>query len=394
MKNANNETSGIYYKRSATKNPTVNDQEKKNEKKAENEKAALIALCTIVPIALIIFAIAGSGSSNSSIDDNTTVTEENSVAVSNNESDELQTLEIFEQQTDVSLNKPIQNINEDELISDICTYYVMSHGTNNVKGEIDIVSGNEITIRLYNPYTDTTSSNLGYYCYNTETGEWKDAVLGDVIDIYNTSEYEDNYNQLLAARSGLSEDTNEIVSRGSLISDEEKEAMDKLTNRASEPYEPLPGLYRALNPDDYNQSIGYIFVSPMKIVCYVNDDNDDSDWYKKKIDYFESEDIYCSHGLSGTKGELLFAKEKTGDRYLEIYAIFSDSERLSICEYAEISTKDLGYRIEKNGKIYTLDELNGGLNETGVYSYYGTYCYAELVTDYSEVPSSVLEWLQ
>ena len=76
--------------------------------------------------------------------------------------------------------------NYNELIESIVNYYVIEYGTNNVAGELDYETEDVLTFRLYDPYATTTSNTLGYYEYYLKTGEWKDAITGDVIILDNT----------------------------------------------------------------------------------------------------------------------------------------------------------------------------------------------------------------
>ena len=69
------------------------------------------------------------------------------------------------------------------LIDSIVKYYAIEYGTNNVAGELDYETDDVLTFRLYDPYATTTSNTLGYYEYYIKTGEWKDGITGDVINV-------------------------------------------------------------------------------------------------------------------------------------------------------------------------------------------------------------------
>lgn len=96
--------------------------------------------------------------------------------------------------------------NYGELIDTITRYYAMEHGTNNVAGELDGETDRLVTIRIYDPYTNTTSSTLGFYEYDKETGDWRDAITGDIVDFDSATEaynYKLEFNNRPAEGSGI-----------------------------------------------------------------------------------------------------------------------------------------------------------------------------------------------
>ncbi len=84
-------------------------------------------------------------------------------------------------------------INYEELMYTIVMYYANYYGTNNVAAEIDYEDEDTVTIRLYDPYTTTTSNTLGFFIYNKKTGVWTDGIFGEPVD-FNASV--DSYNEV------------------------------------------------------------------------------------------------------------------------------------------------------------------------------------------------------
>lgn len=83
-------------------------------------------------------------------------------------------------------------IDYDGLMFTIVMYYKNYYGTNSVAAEIDHEDQDTVTIRLYDPYTTTTSNTLGFYIYNKKTGVWTDGIFGEPVD-FNASV--DSYNE-------------------------------------------------------------------------------------------------------------------------------------------------------------------------------------------------------
>ncbi|WP_026669230.1 YARHG domain-containing protein [Butyrivibrio sp. AE3006] len=94
------------------------------------------------------------------------------------------------------------DVDYDELQDTIMIYYSNYYGTNNVAAAIDHEDNDSVTIWLYDPYATTTSTTLGFYDYNKNTGEWTDSITGEPLDFDAAAS---NYEENLAARSGYSE---------------------------------------------------------------------------------------------------------------------------------------------------------------------------------------------
>ena len=77
-------------------------------------------------------------------------------------------------------------------------YYALYNHTNNVDGEVDHEDKDTVTIRLFNPYENSTSNTLGFYDYNKNTGIWTDSVTGEVLDFDDAA---DAHNEFLEAHN-------------------------------------------------------------------------------------------------------------------------------------------------------------------------------------------------
>ncbi len=106
------------------------------------------------------------------------------------------------EQVDTEPSNYSNNIDYDELEDTIMMYYAMYYGTNNVAAAVDHEDNDSVTIWLYDPYATTTSSTLGFYEYNKNTGVWTDSITGELVDFDAAS---DNYEEAVAARSGYPE---------------------------------------------------------------------------------------------------------------------------------------------------------------------------------------------
>ncbi len=106
--------------------------------------------------------------------------------------------EIPEKEPIEEKSSEISSIDYDDLMDTIMTYYAMNYGTNSIAAEVDYEDKDTVVIWLYDPNATTTSSNLGYYEYNKNTGIWSDSVTGELVDFESAA---DTYNQMLDARS-------------------------------------------------------------------------------------------------------------------------------------------------------------------------------------------------
>lgn len=106
-------------------------------------------------------------------------------------------------------------INYDELKDKIMIYCSMYYETNNIAADIDSEDNDKITIRVYDPYTDSEATNYGFFDYYKNTGIWKNANTGEEIDFDAANEH---FNETLAARSGM----NEAVSNEYYTSDADR----------------------------------------------------------------------------------------------------------------------------------------------------------------------------
>lgn len=105
-----------------------------------------------------------------------------------------------------------ENINEsdysdntiisEDLIYSIIFYYSLHYGTNSVAAEIDHEDQDTIMIRLYDPNATTTSNTLGFYEYSKTTGEVRDAVTGEVINLQDAI---NAYNEMVEAKTANEE---------------------------------------------------------------------------------------------------------------------------------------------------------------------------------------------
>ncbi len=105
-------------------------------------------------------------------------------------------------QVDTQSSNYSSDIDYDDLKETIMIYYATYYGTNNVAAEIDHEDNDYVTIWLYDPYATTTSSTLGFYDYNKNTGIWTDSITGEPLDFDAAAR---NYEENLAARSGYAE---------------------------------------------------------------------------------------------------------------------------------------------------------------------------------------------
>ncbi len=96
------------------------------------------------------------------------------------------------------------DIDYNELKEKIMVYYALLYSTNNVAAEVDHEDDDTVTIRLYDPYSTTTSSTLGFYEYNKITVDWVDKATGKTIDF--DAAYE-AHNERLEVHNSSSEET-------------------------------------------------------------------------------------------------------------------------------------------------------------------------------------------
>ncbi len=179
----------------------------------------------------------------------------------------------YEETSDLNMNAQTEYVDEDdtinadivdndELMDSIMVYYAMYYGTNNVAAEVDHETADAVTIRLYDPYANTTSNTLGFYEYDKKTGEWIDAVTYEKIDL---SEASDAFNETLATRSGGSNDEY-IISYSSDImlteSDIEGLSAKELTYARNEIYARHGYVFKSSELNDYFNGMSWYLPNP------------------------------------------------------------------------------------------------------------------------------------
>ncbi len=114
--------------------------------------------------------------------------EENTAADPNNNDGKTkkEQSEAVDKENESEHKEDISDVNEidiEELKAEISEYATNLHGLSEVAVEVDSEGESSISFRVYDPNANTTSSNLGFYGYDKETGKWSDGVLGEEIDI-------------------------------------------------------------------------------------------------------------------------------------------------------------------------------------------------------------------
>ncbi|WP_022755757.1 YARHG domain-containing protein [Butyrivibrio fibrisolvens] len=153
-------------------------------------------------------------------------------------------------------------VDNEELMYSIMEYYAMYYGTNNVAAEVDHETEDIVTIRLYDPYANTTSNLLGWYEYDKNTGKWKDAVTFEEIDL---SEAPDAFNETLDVRSVVNNEVYIIPYSSDIMlteSDLEGLSAKELTYARNEIYARHGYVFKTSELNDYFNGMSWYLPNP------------------------------------------------------------------------------------------------------------------------------------